>query len=81
MTCAKLYRVIAHDGVIEIHVPHFRHENWWSDPTPRARLHATDLSDDVEETERRMDRREGELHHAGSRDAGGFRDRRSGAGI
>ncbi len=29
----ELYRVTAPDGIIEIHVPHFRHETWWSDPT------------------------------------------------
>ena len=29
----KLYRVTAPGGVIEIHVPHFRHDTWWSDPT------------------------------------------------
>lgn len=29
----ELYRVLAHDGVLEIHVPHFRHDTWWSDPT------------------------------------------------
>lgn len=29
----KLYRVIKVDGVIEIHVPHFKHDTWWSDPT------------------------------------------------
>lgn len=29
----ELYRVIAPGGMIEIHVPHFRHDTWWSDPT------------------------------------------------
>ena len=29
----ELYRVTAPGGVIEIHVPHFRHDTWWSDPT------------------------------------------------
>ncbi len=29
----ELYRVTAPDGIIEIHVPHFRHDTWWSDPT------------------------------------------------
>mgnify|MGYP003394408000 FL=1 len=29
----ELYRVIAPGGIIEIHVPHFRHDTWWSDPT------------------------------------------------
>jgi hypothetical protein len=29
----ELYRVTAPEGVIEIHVPHFRHDTWWSDPT------------------------------------------------
>lgn len=29
----ELYRVVAPDGIIEIHVPHHRHDTWWSDPT------------------------------------------------
>lgn len=29
----ELYRVTAPNGVIEIHVPHFRHDTFWSDPT------------------------------------------------
>lgn len=29
----ELYRIIAPEGIIEIHVPHFRHDTWWSDPT------------------------------------------------
>lgn len=29
----ELYRVSAPGGVLEIHVPHYRHETWWSDPT------------------------------------------------
>lgn len=29
----ELYRVTAPDGIIEIHVPHFRHDSFWSDPT------------------------------------------------
>ena len=29
----ELYRVVAPEGIIEIHVPHFRHDTWWSDPT------------------------------------------------
>ena len=29
----ELYRITAKDGVVEIHVPHFRHDNFWSDPT------------------------------------------------
>ena len=29
----ELYRVTAPGGIIEIHVPHFRHDTWWSDPT------------------------------------------------
>ena len=29
----ELYRVTAHNGIIEVHVPHFRHDTWWSDPT------------------------------------------------
>jgi SAM-dependent methyltransferase len=29
----ELYRVTAAGGIIEIHVPHFRHDTWWSDPT------------------------------------------------
>jgi len=29
----ELHRVIAPEGIIEIHVPHFRHDTWWSDPT------------------------------------------------
>lgn len=28
-----LYRVTAPGGTIEIHVPHYRHETYWSDPT------------------------------------------------
>lgn len=28
----ELYRVISPEGMIEIHVPHFRHDTWWSDP-------------------------------------------------
>lgn len=29
----ELYRVTAPGGIVEIHVPHFRHDTWWSDPT------------------------------------------------
>ena len=29
----ELCRVIAPGDIIEIHVPHFRHGTWWSDPT------------------------------------------------
>jgi predicted SAM-dependent methyltransferase len=29
----ELYRVAAPDGLIEIQVPHFRHDTFWSDPT------------------------------------------------
>ena len=29
----ELYRVTAPNGIIEIHVPHYRHDTWWSDPT------------------------------------------------
>ena len=29
----ELYRVVKPDGLIEIQVPHFRHDTFWSDPT------------------------------------------------
>lgn len=29
----ELYRVLKPDGVLEIHVPHVRHDTFWSDPT------------------------------------------------
>ena len=29
----ELHRITAPDGIIEIQVPHFRHDTWWSDPT------------------------------------------------
>jgi predicted SAM-dependent methyltransferase len=29
----ELYRISAPNGTIEIHVPHYRHDTWWSDPT------------------------------------------------
>ena len=29
----ELYRILAPNGVLEIHVPHYRHDTWWSDPT------------------------------------------------
>jgi len=29
----ELWRVTAPGGIIEIHVPHYRHDTWWSDPT------------------------------------------------
>ncbi|WP_425989049.1 class I SAM-dependent methyltransferase [Brevundimonas sp. TWP2-3-2] len=29
----ELYRITAKDGIVEIHVPHFRHDTFWSDPT------------------------------------------------
>lgn len=29
----ELYRVLKPGGVLEIHVPHFRHDTYWSDPT------------------------------------------------
>ncbi len=29
----ELYRVTQPDGVVEIHVPHVRHDSFWSDPT------------------------------------------------
>ena len=30
---AELYRITAPNEIIEIHVPHYRHDTWWSDPT------------------------------------------------
>ncbi len=29
----ELYRMTQPEGIIEIHVPHFRHDTFWSDPT------------------------------------------------
>ena len=29
----ELHRITARDGIIEIHVPHFSHTTFWSDPT------------------------------------------------
>ena len=29
----ELYRITANQGTIEIHIPHFRHDTFWSDPT------------------------------------------------
>lgn len=29
----ELYRVLKPNGTLEIHVPHFRHDTYWSDPT------------------------------------------------
>lgn len=29
----ELYRITANQGTIEIHIPHFRHDSFWSDPT------------------------------------------------
>jgi predicted SAM-dependent methyltransferase len=29
----ELYRILKPNGVLEIHVPHFRHDTYWSDPT------------------------------------------------
>jgi hypothetical protein len=29
----ELYRIASPTGVIEIHVPHHKHDNYWSDPT------------------------------------------------
>lgn len=29
----ELHRVAAPDGIVEIHVPHVRHDTFWSDPT------------------------------------------------
>jgi len=29
----ELYRVCCDGAEVEIHVPHYRHETWWSDPT------------------------------------------------
>jgi predicted SAM-dependent methyltransferase len=29
----ELYRVTAPGGIIEIQVPHYKHDTWWSDPT------------------------------------------------
>ena len=29
----ELHRVTAPDGIVEIHVPHVRHDTFWSDPT------------------------------------------------
>jgi len=29
----ELYRITQPDGILEIHVPHFRHDTFWSDPT------------------------------------------------
>lgn len=29
----ELYRITSPNGVIEIHVPYYRHSNFWSDPT------------------------------------------------
>lgn len=29
----ELYRILTPDGLLEIHVPHVRHDTFWSDPT------------------------------------------------
>jgi predicted SAM-dependent methyltransferase len=29
----ELYRILTPGGLLEIHVPHYRHDTWWSDPT------------------------------------------------
>jgi len=29
----NLHRILARGGILEIHVPHYRHETYWSDPT------------------------------------------------
>lgn len=29
----EIYRVASPEAIIEIQVPHFRHDTWWSDPT------------------------------------------------
>ena len=29
----ELYRICIHGAEIEIHLPHYRHDTWWSDPT------------------------------------------------
>lgn len=29
----ELYRVLKPEGTLEIHVPHFKHDSYWSDPT------------------------------------------------
>jgi predicted SAM-dependent methyltransferase len=29
----ELYRITKHDGVVEIHVPHYSHLTFWADPT------------------------------------------------
>ncbi len=29
----ELYRITEPNGVVEIHVPHYRHDSYWSDPT------------------------------------------------
>lgn len=29
----ELYRVLKPGGLLEVHVPHFRHDTYWSDPT------------------------------------------------
>jgi predicted SAM-dependent methyltransferase len=29
----ELYRITEPGGIVEIHVPHFRHDTYWSDPT------------------------------------------------
>jgi len=29
----ELYRVLEPNGILEVHVPHFRHDSYWSDPT------------------------------------------------
>ena len=29
----ELYRITTNQGTIEIHIPHFRHDSFWSDPT------------------------------------------------
>jgi predicted SAM-dependent methyltransferase len=29
----ELYRITQPNGIIEIHVPHYRHDSYWSDPT------------------------------------------------
>lgn len=29
----NLYRILSPDGIVEIHVPYYRHDTYWSDPT------------------------------------------------
>ena len=60
-----IYRITAPGGIVDIQVPHFRHDTLLGRPRSCAGVRLHDVRHDVESQERRLDRPPRQRHDAG----------------